>query len=158
MVYIYRMNESGPDNPVKSLQAAARAEVEALQANLLRIQKSLKKAQERLTLLDQLAALEDGSSGEPAPPVRSSLEFLDACERILREAEKPMHVAEIHAALLEVGVAIPGRGTLANVVTRLQRSEGRFIRTGRGTYGLQDFGLPEMKPTRSRRARRTKGA
>ena len=39
-----------------------------------------------------------------------------------------MHVSKLHAALLDAGIPIPGPWTEANVIVRLTRSEGRFIR------------------------------
>lgn len=84
-----------------------------------------------------------------APPALDDL--LDACERLVRSAGKPLHIGELHAALLKEGVPIPGRGTEANLLVRLHRSNGRFVRTGRGTYAPVSMGVQEIRPTRRRR-------
>jgi hypothetical protein len=39
----------------------------------------------------------------------------------------------------------------ANLIVRLQRSNGRFVRVGRGTYAPTSLGLKETQPTRKRR-------
>ena len=126
-------------------------EIEEAQSELLRLQRKLREAQERLELLDRLLALEGEETPEPIQSPSRPGEFLDACEEIVRKAGKPMHIRDIHAALIENGIPIPGKGTQANVISRLQRSGGRFIRTGRGMYGLPEFGYPEVKPSRKRR-------
>jgi hypothetical protein len=52
---------------------------------------------------------------------------------------------------LSEGVPLPGRGTEANLLVRLHRSNGRFVRTGRGTFAPVSMGASEVKPTRRRR-------
>jgi hypothetical protein len=79
---------------------------------------------------------------------RSANDLLDECERILREAGGPVHIKDLHSALLQQGIPLPGKGTEANVIVRLRRAKERFVRTGRGTYGLPEFGLPEVEPVR----------
>jgi hypothetical protein len=116
-------------------------------------QRRLDEARERLALLDRLAAVE-GDGGKVPNSSPAVDELLDACERFMREAGRPLHISELHAALLKNGVRIPGRGSEANVIVRLQRSAGRFVRTGRGRYAPTDFGLPDAKPVRRRRISR----
>src|SRR5207253_1144130 len=84
----------------------------------------------------------------PVPADDGEFGLLGASERILRDAGRPLHIKELLPLLREKGISLPGRGTEANVIVRLTRSNGRFVRTGRGTYGLPEFGLPEVKPTK----------
>jgi hypothetical protein len=65
---------------------------------------------------------------------------------------RALHISELHEELLARGVPIPGRGTEANLIVRLQRSDGRFVRVGRGMYAPQKMKIPEAKPVRIRRA------
>jgi hypothetical protein len=137
---------------LREWQSEAHEELERARADLARAQKRLDAAQDRVRLLDQLSALEQDKSGDAVKDARqSSVDFLDACEQILRDVGKPLHLKELQSALLERGVPLPGRGTEANLIVRLQRSDGRFVRTGRGTYGLPEFGVPEKKPVRRRK-------
>jgi hypothetical protein len=134
----------------------AERELEDAQRSMSEAQSRLEAARERLGLLERLQVLE---LGEPVKEVSTSQgaghspDFLDACEAILREAGEPLHIADLLARLQAASVSIPGRGTDANVIVRLRRAEGRFVRTGRGTYGLPEFGVPEA-PTSTRRRRK----
>ncbi len=133
-------------------QSEAHEELERAQVDVARAQKRLEEAQNRLRLLNQLLALEQGKSSDAVKDTRQDpVYFLDACEQILRDAGKPIHIKELQSALLERGVPLPGRGTEANLIVRLKRSDGRFVRTGRGTYGLPEFGVPEKKPVKRRK-------
>jgi hypothetical protein len=120
-------------------------------ADLADAQKRLFASQERLELIDKLLELEGEKTEDLDGNVNDPKDLLDECEKILLEAGKPMHVNKIHEELLKRGVPIPGKGTQANVISRFQRSGGRFIRTGRGTYGLPEFSVPELKPVRKQR-------
>jgi HB1, ASXL, restriction endonuclease HTH domain len=133
-------------------QSEAHNELERAQVDLVRAQKRLEDAQDRLRLLNQLLALEQDKNSDVVKDTRQDpVDFLDACEQILRDAGEPIHIKELQSTLLQRGVPLPGRGTEANVIVRLNRSDGRFVRTGRGTYGLPEFGVPEKKPVRRRK-------
>ena len=135
-------------------------ELEDARQQLAEVQKRIRESEQRLELVNNLLALESPHESighvEKSPPVLAD-ELLDACGELIRAAGRPMHIRELHAALLERGVPLPGRGAEANLIVRLQRSGGRFVRVGRGTYAPADFGVAEVKPTRKhRRARRSK--
>ena len=128
-------------------------EIEEARRDQAAAQRHVEQARERLAAIDRLLAVEGGSR-ELASVREEAVDLLDACERILRGAGDSMHVNQLHSALLEAGVPIPGKGTEANLIVRLTRSDGRFIRTGRGTYGLPEFGLPEVKSVKRKRRRK----
>ena len=145
----------------------ARAEVERAQSDLAEAQRRADATRERLGLLDRLLALEqsgpvDESSTGGLVSVRNAIEeppgLLDSCERIIRDRGQPVHISELLPALNEAGVAIPGRGTDANVIVRLRRAPDRFVRTGRGMYALPEFGLHEAPTKRKKKRRRTAAA
>jgi hypothetical protein len=142
-------------NRIMELQewrSEAHQELARARADLAHVQKRLEEAQDRVRLLDQLLALEQDKSVDAVKDAQQEpVDFLDACEQVLREAGKPLHIKELQAALLEKDVPLPGRGTEANLIVRFQRSDGRFIRTGRGMYGLPEFGVPEKKTARRRK-------
>lgn len=141
-------------------KAEATAELEAAQAALAAAQQRAEASRERLRLLDRLLAVESGSEAassqenamqtaqERTAPVD---DLLDSCEKVIRNAGKPLHIRELHAALLNEGIPIPGRGTEANLLVRLHRSNGRFVRTGRGTFAPVSMGAQEVRPTHRRR-------
>ena len=130
-----------------------------LRAQLAETQVAIQEAQQRLQLLDGLLLMEEPRHSErgdgAVTPRPAERDFVSKCEAVIREAGAPLHIKELHAALVERGVPIPGRGTEANVISRVQRSEGRIVRVGRGMYALPEFGLEERLPTRKRMRRRT---
>jgi hypothetical protein len=135
------------------------AELEVAQAGLAAAQQRAEACRERLRLLDRLLAVESGpeivapvqesSMQEATPPADDDL--LNACEKVVRSAGRPLHIKELHSALLNEGIPIPGRGTEANLLVRLHRSNGRFVRTGRGTFAPVSMGAQEVRPTQRRR-------
>jgi hypothetical protein len=66
---------------------------------------------------------------------RPNVDLLDACEQIMSEPPQPVHVKDLCEALRNDGVALPGKGNEANIISRLHKSKGRFVRTSPGTYG-----------------------
>lgn len=141
------MNEKPTLNTLIAWRDEAIKEFEVTKEELINIQQKLKASEERLELIERLLELEGYSKPEVSSQnVTQSLDLLDECEIILREAGKSLHIKEIHSKLLEKGVVIPGKGNQANVITRLQRSNDKIVRTGRGTYGLPEFGEEEVKP------------
>lgn len=138
-------------------RAEALAQLQQSQGELAELQKQVRARQEKLELVERLLSLEGGDNMVTKAAVTGPDALLDACEEIIRAKGHPIHISEIHSALIERGVPIPGKGDEANIIVRLQRASGRFIRTGRGTYGLSDFGVPEVRPVRTvRRSRRAK--
>lgn len=118
-------------------------------ARLAELQKEKKTLEDKLQLLDKLIAMEDeADQGLPDPSV-SPDRFLDEVVEIIRANGEPIHISDLHSRLLDSSVPIPGKGNQANVIARIQRSEGRVVRTGRGIYSLPEFGVSEQKPTRN---------
>ena len=137
----------------------ATKELEDARQQLAEIQKHIRDSEQRLELVNNLLALERPKESVvlESKPLMSSDELLDACEKLVRETGRPMHIRELHAALLNRGVPLPGRGEEANLIVRLQRSGGRFVRVGRGTYAPAELGFTEVKPSRTRRRARRSG-
>lgn len=145
------MNDKTSVGNMREWRARLQEEIEKDEASLARLQRQIREAQQRVELLDRLLALEGDSGNSVAQAKTRPSDFLAACEGIMRAHGEPMHIREIHAALIEKGIPVPGKGNQANVISRLQRSDGRFIRTGRGMYGLPEFGHPEVRPTKKRK-------
>jgi hypothetical protein len=127
------------------------AELKADQAGLAELQKRIRTTEQRLQHVEGLLAIEPGGTIDSATSPACTQDLLDACQELMRDLARPVHVKDLHDALLKKGVPIPGKGTEANLISRLQKSSDRFIRTGRGTYALMDSGLREVRPTRKRR-------
>jgi hypothetical protein len=118
---------------------------------LATLQHSILEAEERIKLFDRLLILEGHSFNESTIKSDTPESFLDACINVIRENGKPIHITDLHSELLKSGIPIPGKGDQANVIARIQRSDGIIIRTGRGMYGLPEFGEPEKKPIRRKK-------
>lgn len=148
---------------------AAEAEISRFEAQIAQLQQELAAARERSDLLRRLIDLRqkpklvnrsndqrpepehDVANSHWRPPLGNDLETCVA--EILAENRSPMHISQIRTALLERGVAIPGKGEEANVIVRLSRDKDHFVRTGRGTYGLAEWGLAEVVPTKAKRTK-----
>jgi hypothetical protein len=150
-----------------SLQVWARSieqEISEIESKLIPLQQRREAAIEKLDLVRRLinlsthgqnstAGMTNSISSEPQLPTVLKIE--DQIEAILCAREKPMHIREIHAALVEKGVPLPGKGDEANIILRLRRDTERFVRTGRGTYALVTWNLPAyFAAPRKKRIRR----
>ena len=145
------MNNSPSVESLKLWRSQVAKDIDNIKADLIELQKKQKEAQERLDLIDRLLLLEGHSVNHRWETPANSFDLLDECIKILRESGKPIHINELYNALIERNIPLPGKGTQANVIARLQRSDGQVIRTGRGMYGLPEFGLTAVKPFRKRR-------
>ncbi len=107
----------------------------------------LTRREELLTKLDlvrRLIAMEDVQPGRRndfanATPSVGGTELQAAVRTILEEQQRPMHIRDIRAALVERGVPIPGKGTDANIIVHLRRARETFTKRGRGTYALKSM-------------------
>lgn len=125
--------------------------LEKAQAQLAELQAQIHEERARLELLDRLVAIEGGDKGSETPPTTEGDSLVSACEALIRQAGRPLHISELHRELLSRGVPIPGKGAEANIIVRLQRADGLFVRTGRGLYGLRGFGVEEVRPVKRRK-------
>lgn len=149
------MNNPIDINEIKIWREQVKNSLEKYREELAEIQKAIKETEERLELLDGLLALENGLEHEVHSQSIDQDEFLESCIEIIRERGKSVHIGDLHSALLENGVPIPGMGNQANVISRIQRSDGKIIRTGRGMYGLPEFGVSEKKPVQRKKKSRS---
>ncbi len=149
------MTDADKQHKLKEMRSGIAVELEDALSQLADLQKQIIDAEERLKLVDRLISLETGVSA-PIELQSTAETFLDQCEQIILKIGRPMHVKELQARLLDMGVPIPGKGTEANLIARLQRSDARFVRTGRGTYAPVLMGVPESRPSHQKRVRRKK--
>lgn len=77
---------------------------------------------------------------------------VEQTKTILREAGKPLHIAEIHEEFLRCGYEVPGAGLPSNLVVHLTRSDD-VISLSRGVYGLPGQRATEVVQKRSNRKR-----
>lgn len=157
-------NEHVPTDSAETLQRLAEeieSEIAELRSGILPLQQRLDAAREKLDLVHRLIHLSSPSNDSTstqhgsASPSSSPLQLEDYMERILLTAGTPLHIRQIRASLIEMGVPLPGKGDEANIILRLRRASDRFIRTERGTYALAAWNMPSYSPTpRKRKIRR----
>lgn len=132
----------GGDMPTDYLKVleAKRAEVDQslgeLRNSLAKLAEDVNLKEAQLRNLDELLRLERPS--RPLPGRRAQIGpvgFLDAAEMKLRDGGRPMHYQELAKGLQADGIYIPGKNPAANLLTQMIR-DGRFKKTGRGTYAL----------------------
>ncbi len=76
-------------------------------------------------------------NGKGALTTGNSGSQIQMAVREILEEHGSMHIRDIRTALVERGVAIPGKGTDANVIVHLRRAPEVFARKTRGTYSLK---------------------
>ena len=125
------------------------AEIKLLSEKVQGLTADLQKKREQLELLGKLIDSEQRTDRTvtPIPAIAmrdgvKSLEVKDRVYEILRQANRPMNIKEIHAEFVRLGYAIPGKGTPFNILVHMsreirQRDGSRFYRTGKGTYALR---------------------
>ena len=143
---------------IEALQAwteTIEQEIKEITSEILPLQQQLDAAREKLDLVRRLIHLstskvvspEGNVDTTPSPLQPVTLPGIeDHIEKVLRSQGKPVHISEIRASLIKMGVPLPGRGDEANIILRLRRANDRFIRTGRGTYALTEWNMPEYSP------------
>jgi len=104
---------------------------------------------QKLELVQRLIAVESATPlvsthpplsqnvGTAPPSGNGGNQIQMAVREILEQHGKPMHIRDIRTALVGRGVAIPGKGTDANVIVHLRRAPEIFARKTRGTYSLK---------------------
>jgi hypothetical protein len=70
-----------------------------------------------------------------------------------REDQEPAHYRQLAGEIMSEGKLIPGKNPAANLIAHLGRDD-RFVRTGRGIYGLAEWGLKAAPSRKRRRSRR----
>ena len=157
-------------------EGAIELAIEAARGRILRaereradLERVITSAREEEQLLSRLLALRrggsvsaDGASAGEGPrlqvatagPGETRHPAVQAVIQELSTAGRPLHISELMRLLRERGVAVPGSGTQANLITHLRR-DARLIRPSRGMYGLAAWGLEAMPaPRRTRRRKK----
>lgn len=138
------------------------SELEEMRAGWRHLGDGIQLKEAQLRNLDELLALEQPPTNGDAPDapfVALGKGFLEAAADILVREGKGLHYQVLLAQLKELGVHVPGKDPAANLITHLSR-DARFIRTGRGEYGLEGRDQPaaaaRTKRVRAVRKRRTR--
>src|SRR5262249_36151956 len=148
-------------------EKAIEGEIAEIAATMTPLQKRLDAAREKLDLVQRLRHLVAGGGkpDKPSNPASSGagtntpLEVEGHIEAILEKAGEPVHIGSIRQQLIERGIPLPGRGDEANIILRLRRAPDRFVRTGRGMYGLSRWNIQAVPPSaKKRRFRRRRKA
>lgn len=78
-----------------------------------------------------------------------------AFEKLKSFQQEPVHYRKLADLIISDGKLIPGQDPAANLISHLSR-DSRFVRVGRGTYGLAEWGLEPAKKTTSRKRKSSK--
>ena len=60
-----------------------------------------------------------------------------------------MHIKDIKDELRRRKIAIPGLGTMANIITRMRRANDTFVRVAPGTYALMEAVIETVEPEKT---------
>lgn len=115
----------------------ARTELEQAQQQLTAQQQRVNELEQKVTSYENLLVLEGAlPESYSATGELNSDTLIQVVEDALYDSEGPLHLSSIRDALYREGIPIPGKGTDANIISRLQRSNGRIVRVGRGMYDI----------------------
>lgn len=103
----------------------------------------------------------NGTGDSPSIPATSGSvrEYVvEHAVAILREAEEPLHINDLHARFLASGYTVPGAGAPANLIVHIRKAP-EIASPKRGVYGLTaNIGpVPQRKKRRTTTRRRRKG-
>ena len=113
------------------------AQLAVARQDLAQQQQVVSDLEQKIKSFEQLLALEGVLSEDTEMTYGDTNDTLVATvEEALYKNGTALHLSEIREALNKDGVPIPGKGTDANLISRLQRSNGRIVRVGRGIYDV----------------------
>ncbi|MGD0019053.1 MAG: hypothetical protein ABSD62_07330 [Candidatus Limnocylindrales bacterium] len=125
-------------------------ELEQLKGQLRGLSEQIGRREQQLKNLDELLALEGSPAVErPAGARPESSSFLDLAAEIVRGSQSGVYYRDLLQGITSRGVTVPGQDPAANLIAHLTR-DSRFIRTGRGVYGLRDVHVPAVHGGRRR--------
>jgi len=143
-------------------EVAERIEMNEAEASRLRAE--IAKDMRKKLALEALLASDPPKGRPPKPSPPGGAQGSDhpvkrAAIAVLEESGKPLHISDLRHALEQKGVPIPGKGTDANVIVYLSRSD-EVCRVGKGLYALRTWGVPEVPPRqrRSKHRGRSRGS
>ncbi len=158
------LNTAGDDSisehKIAKALDAARSRVAQHELERIEIERAIAYAKEEEQLLQRLLDLRRGvisqvegrTANERRVESPSSERTVDkghtavlAVIDELTTTGRSVHISELMRLLGERGIAIPGAGTQANLITHLRR-DPRLVRPSRGMYGLAVWGLGNMTP------------
>ena len=115
----------------------------------------------RDAILTRNKSLSSNSAGENSglddqPSTSGEQNLQTHIEEILKENGEPLHINKLRRLLTKRGAALPGEGEEASIILHLRKGNSKFVRTGKGTYGLRAWDIPEVAPSKKRKVQRTR--
>lgn len=136
---------------IKSLQEEISAERQKVRNLLENIQEKEEQAEHIIKLLELEGVTFSDGELKLAPVSVADMGY----EVLKRQpTQEPIHYKKIAELIAAEGKLIPGKDPAANLVSHLGRDD-RFVRTGRGMYGLREWGL---EPAKTKKTQRRKGS
>jgi hypothetical protein len=123
-------------------------EVSDLNRRIVELEKKRDAEARRISLIRELL----GEESSAVVVVAESTPFRQALVEILSADRAPLHLDDLRRELGLKGIAIPGRGTDANIIAHLRRIPG-VARVMRGTYALTN-GAQNLTPATPQRRRK----
>lgn len=128
-------------------------EKQKVKALLEKIQQKEEQAEHILKLLDVEDVSLDADNLKEVTP----MSVPDMAYEILynQSNQEPVHYQKLANSIMAGGKLIPGKDPAANLIAHLGRDD-RFVRTGRGMYGLLEWGLEPAKKARVQKRKSSK--
>ena len=132
-------------------------EIATLQNKIQELFREVENKQQQAQNIIMLLASEGSNVDDPELVSLTNVAIADLAYDYLSSQgnNKSIHYNDLTKNLMSKEVLIPGKIPAANLLSHISRDE-RFVRTAPGTYGLKEWGLSEMPPSRKKKSRRRK--
>lgn len=141
------MEQALPD--LRAYQVKVAAELAQLDDELAELKSRRDKKVDELRALETLLAIHDptfqptlDAHAAPQPGKRNKVSLPDKAFEVLQELGAPTYYVDLHDAMVERGIDIPGKNPPANLLTQIGQ-DPRFMRVERGTYALVEWASPD---------------
>ena len=144
---------------VNALKARLREYLNSIEQDQKKVREmleSIEKKDQQVVHIQKLLEAEGLNLVDEGIEIAGEISLADIAYDVLdSEANrKPVHYRDLAKMIFKQGKNIPGKDPAANLIAHLGR-DNRFERTGRGLYGLKEWGIkPEKKKRRKSRKRR----
>lgn len=134
---------------LRSYRTTVLTELADIDTRIERVREERLKKLEELEAIEKLLEVRDPEfvANPPAPGrtrrvTRNGPPVPDMAYEVLAERGEPTHYTDLYDAMCLKGMSVPGQNPAANLLAQMSHDQ-RFVRRGRGVWGLAIWPSPE---------------